>query len=70
MIELFAQKKAPEKKVNSDPIEEVKKIEKISHLSKEKRQTVELILGKLRLSASALVEAFLSADASTLNEGA
>ena len=71
LIKCFAQKKSAEKSSSeeSKSQEEVKKIEKISFLTKERTQGVGIILGKLRLSNSAIIEGLLSCDLVLLQEG-
>ncbi|OMJ71518.1 hypothetical protein SteCoe_30247 [Stentor coeruleus] len=69
LVTNFCQRKPNEKApVESQP-QEVKKIEKICHLSKERKQAVEIVLGKLKLSNSAIIEALITCDRSVLKEG-
>ena len=71
LIKTFAQKKPTDKQLAEDakPAEAAKKVQKISFLSKERNQAVDIILGKLKLSNSAIVEALLSGDLALLSEG-
>ena len=65
LLRHFSQKKSAEKP-SDVPKEEVKKVEKISFLTKERKQAVEIILGKLKMSNSAIIEALLSCDRGVL----
>ena len=73
LISNFGQKKPAPKSASSGAIEEAKASQpkvpaKISFLTKERSQNIEIVLGKLKLSNSAIVEALLSCDTSILNE--
>ena len=66
LLSAFSQKKAADKPIPDSTKIETPKVEKISFMTKERKQAVEIILGKLKLSNSAIVEALLSCDRSAL----
>jgi hypothetical protein len=73
LISSFGQKKPAPKSASSGAKEEAKAAQpkvpaKISFLTKERSQNIEIVLGKLKLSNSAIVEALLSCDATILTE--
>lgn len=67
IISLFAQKKQAPKVAVEAPQEQ--KVAKISLYPKERSQNVQLLLGKLRMSNTAIVEALLRIDESVLTRG-
>jgi len=67
LLSLFAQKKAAPKAASAEtPVEQ--KVTKISLFPKERSQNVQLLLGKLRMSNSAIVEALLAIDEKVLTK--